>query len=39
MAGKAVETLLSRIYSPDSPARTITISGDLIIKESVRTLS
>ncbi|MBR4223702.1 MAG: substrate-binding domain-containing protein, partial [Oscillospiraceae bacterium] len=36
MAEKAVEALLQRIAEPDRPAMTITISGDLIVKGSVR---
>ena len=38
MAEKAVEALLRRITEPASPIRHMTISGELIIKESVRSL-
>ena len=39
MAEKAAEALLLRIAEPDRPARTVTINGALIPKESVRDLN
>lgn len=38
MAAKAVETLLSRLAQPDEPSQTITISGELIVKDSVKSI-
>ena len=38
MAKKAVEVLCQRIYDPDRPVQTVTISGELIVKGSVKAL-
>ena len=39
MAEKAAEALLRRITDPGCPVRNMTISGELIVKESVRELA
>ncbi|MGN0632658.1 MAG: LacI family DNA-binding transcriptional regulator [Oscillospiraceae bacterium] len=38
MAAKAVETLLERLENPDAPPQTVTISGELTEKDSVKSI-
>lgn len=38
MADVAVDVLLGRISNPNTPTRTVTIEGDLVVKESVNSI-